>query len=291
MSQTLHFTRQKTALYTDSNRFSFSNFKHFLTLFSKFFSSFPHGTCSLSVSRKYLALEGVYLPSLRFNPEKRDSSKAYCTRQTPDDERDSHPLWCHVPNDFRQGRTLVKYFSRLQRARPKRANAFQPELFPLHSPLLRESLLVSFPPLSYMFKFSGSSCSTWDQAFFRFNLRSFSFVCQQRQQTKQRETICLKLSLFPRKAASFQQVLSNFFQSNSHSNSQTTHQQITPTPPWKLKLNRFFSRKNPRQQAKENTKHVEETTPNFFGTQSLRHCCTATNWNNPTWRQTYFHPF
>ena len=32
------------------------------------------------------------------------------------------------------------------------------ELFPLHSPLLRESLLVSFPPLSYMLKFSGSSC-------------------------------------------------------------------------------------------------------------------------------------
>ena len=31
------------------------------------------------------------------------------------------------------------------------------ELFPLHSPLLRESLLVSFPPLSYMLKFSGSS--------------------------------------------------------------------------------------------------------------------------------------
>ena len=35
--------------------------------------------------------------------------------------------------------------------------AFQIELFPLHSPLLRESLLVSFPPLSYMLKFSGSS--------------------------------------------------------------------------------------------------------------------------------------
>ena len=31
------------------------------------------------------------------------------------------------------------------------------ELFPLHSPLLGESLLVSFPPLSYMLKFSGSS--------------------------------------------------------------------------------------------------------------------------------------
>ena len=35
---------------------------------------------------------------------------------------------------------------------------FHIELIPLHSPLLRESLLVSFPPLSNMFKFSGSSC-------------------------------------------------------------------------------------------------------------------------------------
>jgi hypothetical protein len=33
-----------------------------LTLFSKFFSSFLHSTCSLSVSCEYLALEEVYLP-------------------------------------------------------------------------------------------------------------------------------------------------------------------------------------------------------------------------------------
>ena len=33
-----------------------------LTLFSKFFSSFPHGTCSLSVSRQYLALDETYHP-------------------------------------------------------------------------------------------------------------------------------------------------------------------------------------------------------------------------------------
>ena len=32
---------------------------------------------------------------------------------------------------------------------------FKFELFPLHSPLLRESLLVSFPPLINMLKFSG----------------------------------------------------------------------------------------------------------------------------------------
>ena len=34
---------------------------------------------------------------------------------------------------------------------------FHGELFPLQSPLLRESLLVSHPPLTYMLKFSGSS--------------------------------------------------------------------------------------------------------------------------------------
>ena len=44
------------------------------------------------------------------------------------------------------------------------------ELFPLHSPLLRESLLVSFPPLSYMFKFSGSSFLTWGLSFVLFCL-------------------------------------------------------------------------------------------------------------------------
>ncbi|KAK7326930.1 hypothetical protein VNO80_32038 [Phaseolus coccineus] len=43
-------------------RFPPDNFKHSLTLFSKSFSSFPRGTCSLSVSRLYLALDGIYRP-------------------------------------------------------------------------------------------------------------------------------------------------------------------------------------------------------------------------------------
>ncbi|KAL0294078.1 UNVERIFIED_CONTAM: protein TAR1 [Sesamum calycinum] len=43
-------------------RFPPDNFKHSLTLFSKSFSSFPRGTCSLSVSRPYLALDGIYRP-------------------------------------------------------------------------------------------------------------------------------------------------------------------------------------------------------------------------------------
>lgn len=41
-------------------RFPFNNFRYSLTLFSKFFASFPHGTCLLSVYHLYLALDGVY---------------------------------------------------------------------------------------------------------------------------------------------------------------------------------------------------------------------------------------
>lgn len=42
--------------------FPFSNFTYYLTLFSKFFSSFDHSTCSLSVSRQYLALDEIHHP-------------------------------------------------------------------------------------------------------------------------------------------------------------------------------------------------------------------------------------
>jgi hypothetical protein len=48
-------------------------------------------------------------------------------------------------------------FCRLQFGQAQGLPDFQFELFPLHSPLLGESLLVSFPPLNYMLKFSGSS--------------------------------------------------------------------------------------------------------------------------------------
>ena len=47
---------------TSFQLFPLNKFKYFLTLFSKFFSSFPHGTCSLSVSRQYLALDEIYHP-------------------------------------------------------------------------------------------------------------------------------------------------------------------------------------------------------------------------------------
>ena len=131
----------------------FRQFHVLLTLFPKCFSSFPHGTCSLSVSPRYLALDGVY-----------------------------HPLWAAIPNYSTLGACITKHgtsmastgFSpstmpcskglvhraarktRLEiTTRTPEAPAFKFELFPLRSPLLGESLLVSFPPLIDMLKFSG----------------------------------------------------------------------------------------------------------------------------------------
>ena len=58
-------------------------FQALLTLFPKYFSSFPHGTCLLSVSNLYLALEDDYLPfctpcpkcaTLRFPPVRAEPS-------------------------------------------------------------------------------------------------------------------------------------------------------------------------------------------------------------------------
>ena len=40
----------------------FQQFQALLTLFPKSFSSFPHGTCLLSVSNQYLALDEIYHP-------------------------------------------------------------------------------------------------------------------------------------------------------------------------------------------------------------------------------------
>ena len=43
-------------------RLPLNSFTYYWTLSSKFFSTFPHGTCPLSVSCQYLALDGVYHP-------------------------------------------------------------------------------------------------------------------------------------------------------------------------------------------------------------------------------------
>ena len=66
-----------------------------------------------------------------------------------------------IPRDF--GRILRgRIVYRLQFGTANRTD-FQVELLPLHSPLLGESLLVSFPRLINMLKFSRSSYLTSGQ--------------------------------------------------------------------------------------------------------------------------------
>ncbi|KAK8659448.1 hypothetical protein V6N13_029649 [Hibiscus sabdariffa] len=64
-------------------RFPPDNFKHSLTLFSKSFSSFPRGTCSLSVSRPYLALDKIYRPIRAAFPNNPTRRQRLVVRQGP----------------------------------------------------------------------------------------------------------------------------------------------------------------------------------------------------------------
>ena len=125
--------------FTDFLRFLFSNFRYSLTLFSKFFASFPHGTCTLSVSHQYLAFDGIYHPLRAAIP---NNSTQLCSL-TATVKREYHPLCCPVPRDFDHHKWC------------KHTTILRFEHFPLQSPLLRESWLVSFPPLNYMLKFGG----------------------------------------------------------------------------------------------------------------------------------------
>jgi hypothetical protein len=76
-------------------------FQALLTLFSEFFSSFPHGTCSLSVSRPYLALGGAYHPLRAAFPS---SPTLGAINRYPDHQhssaRGSHPPRHPVPGDL-----------------------------------------------------------------------------------------------------------------------------------------------------------------------------------------------
>ena len=111
-------------------------FRFYFTPLPGFFSPFPHGTGSLSVDDEYLALEDgppifrqdFTCPALLVSslvPPK-------CFRV-----RGYHPLWPDFPDRFAN-----------TQAKSRR-------LVPFRSPLLRESRLISVPPVTEMFQFSG----------------------------------------------------------------------------------------------------------------------------------------
>ena len=124
-----------------------------MTLFPKCFSSFDHSTCALSVSGRYLALEDIYLPFRAAFPNYSTRRRSFTEARRPA-RRGSHPLWRPVPGNS-EG-TSPEASSTNYNSGPGGPD-FKFELLPLHSPLLGQSLLVSFPPLIDMLKFSGYS--------------------------------------------------------------------------------------------------------------------------------------
>ena len=133
-------------------RFPPDNFKHSLTLFSKSFSSFPRGTCLLSVSRPYLALDGIYRPIRAAFPNNPTRRQRLVVRQGP-----STTGLSPSPVPRSRGLVLGPPLRTLLQATIRTAWPADSKLglFPVRSPLLRESLLVSFPPLIDMLKLSG----------------------------------------------------------------------------------------------------------------------------------------
>ncbi len=117
-------------------RFPPDNFKHSLTLFSKSFSSFPRGTCSLSVSRPYLALDGIYRPIGAAFPNNPTRRQRLVVRQGPG-RTGLSPSPAPLSRGLGPGpslRTLLQ--TTIREARPPDSQA---GLVPVRSPLLGES--------------------------------------------------------------------------------------------------------------------------------------------------------
>jgi hypothetical protein len=144
-------TRHSCTTLRSRDRFPFNNFTPYLTPFSRCFSSFPHGTCSLSVSRPYLALDGVYHPfelhsqATRLVDAPDGKLRTAFTGLSPSAVPLSREFTPRTPSPP----------ARLDPTTHALRRDSKFELFLLHSPLLEESLLVSFPPLTDMLKFSG----------------------------------------------------------------------------------------------------------------------------------------
>ena len=124
-----------------------------LTLFPKYFSSFPHGTCSLSDSSKHLASDGVYHQISA--PVAGNTTLPARAERTPSHMSDGiltlHYTRCQGTYMCADASNVCTHHND-QRLR---TYALQYGPFPVRSPLLRKSYSVYVPPLTYMLKFSG----------------------------------------------------------------------------------------------------------------------------------------
>ncbi|PHT26634.1 Protein TAR1 [Capsicum baccatum] len=118
-------------------RFPPDNFKHSLTLFSKSFSSFSRGICSLTVSRPYLALDGIHRPIWAAFPNNPTRRQRLVVRQGPGTMGLS-PSSVPPSRGLGPGSPLRTLFqTTIRTTEPPDSKA---RLFSIRSPLLKESL-------------------------------------------------------------------------------------------------------------------------------------------------------
>ncbi len=121
------------------------DFRIYFTPLPGFFSPFPHGTGSLSVDHEYLALEDGP-PIFRQDFTCPALLVAVLVPPTSFRVRGCHPLRPHFPE------------------RSTKTSAKNGWLLRFRSPLLWESRLISVPPATEMFQFTGLAPSTlWIQ--------------------------------------------------------------------------------------------------------------------------------
>ena len=113
---------------------SFSTISSLLTLFSKFFSSFLHSTCSLSVSHQYLVLEEVYPPIKAAIPSYPTLGAILSSLLVPN--TGVSPSLPSCSNRIMHVRSSSEQTLELTTRRPK-AGDLQLGLLPVRSPLLR----------------------------------------------------------------------------------------------------------------------------------------------------------
>src|SRR5690606_19221706 len=118
------------------------------------FSPFPHGTGSLSVTRKYLAL-GDGPPGFRRN----FTCSAVLRIHSGGDTLSATGLLPCVADRSRSLRLICPFVTPYRVSYNPKRQASWFGLFPFRSPLLRESHLLSLPPGTWMFQFPGSAFS------------------------------------------------------------------------------------------------------------------------------------
>ena len=111
-------------------------FRIYFTPLPGFFSPFPHGTCSLSVDYEYLALEDGP-PMFRQDSTCPALLVVHLVPPPTFLIRGYHPLWPAFPDCF------------------DKSMAKEHRLLRFRSPLLSESRLMSIPPATEMFQFTG----------------------------------------------------------------------------------------------------------------------------------------